>query len=138
MKALDTFLDLMNNDSSKAVYGYKHVCMALDQMAIDTLMVSDMLFRSRNNEQRKKYVKLVEKAKDQGVNVMIFSSMHVSGEQLGALTGIAAILRFPAEGIDETFEDEESLELPEEPWTDTWLLLIMFSKPVQWVFSGNC
>jgi protein pelota len=49
---------------------------------------------------------------------MIFSSMHVSGEQLGQLTGIAAILRYPLEGIDDTFEDEEeNLDLPEEQWT---------------------
>lgn len=57
----------MNNDSARAVYGYTHVCLALEQLAIDTLMVSDVLFRSRNIEQRKKYVKLVEKAKDQNV-----------------------------------------------------------------------
>lgn len=112
-------MDLMNNDSSKAAYGYKHVCLALEQMAIDTLMVSDVLFRSRNIEQRKKYVRLVEKSKDQNVNVMIFSSMHVSGEQLGMLTGVAAILRYPIEGIDDDFEnDEVNLELPEEQWTD--------------------
>lgn len=112
-------MDLMNNDSSRAAYGYQHVCLALEQMAVDTLMVSDVLFRSRNIEQRKKYVQLVEKAKDQNVNVLIFSSMHVSGEQLGQLTGIAAILRYPIEGIDDIFEDEDAnLDLPEEQWAD--------------------
>jgi protein pelota len=77
VKALDTFMDLMNNDSSRAVYGYRHVSIALDQIAIDTLMISDVLFRSRNNEQRKKYVKLVEKAKDQNVNVSVINSRTV-------------------------------------------------------------
>jgi stalled ribosome rescue protein Dom34 len=43
------------------------VSIALEQLAVETLMVSDVLFRSRNIEQRKKYVKLVEKAKDQNV-----------------------------------------------------------------------
>lgn len=52
------------------------------------------------------------------VQVMIFSSMHVSGEQLGQLTGVAAILRYPVEGIDDTFEDDEvNMDLPEEQWT---------------------
>jgi protein pelota len=108
----------MNNDPGRAVYGYKHVCLALEQLSIDTMMVSDVLFRSRNIEQRKKYVKLVEKAKDQGVNVLIFSSMHISGEQLSQLTGIAAILRFPVEGVDEEAFEEEALDLPEEHWTE--------------------
>lgn len=50
---------------------------------------------------------------------MIFSSMHISGEQLSQLTGIAAILRFPVEGIDEeAFEDDNALDLPEEHWTE--------------------
>ena len=111
-------MDLMNNDSSRAAYGYQHVRLALNQMAVDTLMISDVLFRSRNNEQRKKYVKLAEQAKNQTVNVMIFSSMHVSGEQLGQLTGIAAILRYPIEGIDDDnfVGEEDNLDLPDEQW----------------------
>ncbi|CAD5219581.1 unnamed protein product [Bursaphelenchus xylophilus] len=119
VKALDTFLDLMNNDPDRAFYGYNHVRLALDQLAVDTLMVSDVLFRSRNIEQRKKYVKLVDDARDGGCNVLIFSSMHVTGEQLGQLTGVAAILRFPIEGVDDVFEeDEEVLDLPDEQWAD--------------------
>ncbi|CAD5213907.1 unnamed protein product [Bursaphelenchus okinawaensis] len=119
VKALDTFLDLMNNDPDRAFYGYNHVRIALDQLAIATLMVSDLLFRSRNIEQRKKYVKLVDDARNANCNVLIFSSMHVTGEQLGQLTGVAAILRFPLEGVDDTFEeDEEVLDLPDEHWTD--------------------
>ena len=84
-------------------------------------MVSDLLFRSRNNVQRKKFVRLVERARDQNVNVLIFSSMHVSGEQLSQLTGIAANLRFPIEGIDDNFEDngaEADLMLPDEKWSE--------------------
>ncbi|KAI6187512.1 Protein pelota-like protein [Aphelenchoides besseyi] len=119
VKALDTFMDLMNNDSARAVYGYNHVNLALSQLAIETLMISDLLFRSRNIQQRKKYVYLVEQAREQGVTVMIFSSMHVSGEQLGQLTGVAAILRYPIEGIDDDFEDDQAnLQLPDEQWGD--------------------
>jgi protein pelota len=51
--------------------------------------------------QRKRYVKLVESVKENNGVVKIFSSMHVSGEQLGQLSGIAAILRFPMPEIEE-------------------------------------
>lgn len=45
------------------------------------------------------------------ISVMILtSSMHVTGEQLGQLTGIAAVLRFPLPEI-ENDEDDDSDEV---------------------------
>lgn len=41
------------------------------------------------------------------VQALIFSSMHVSGEQLKQLSGIAALLRFP-------LPDLEDMEIPDE------------------------
>ena len=40
-------------------------------------------------------MQLAERVKDKGGKVHIFSSMHVSGQQLNNYTGCAAILRFP-------------------------------------------
>lgn len=58
-------MELMSTDSARAFYGYKHVKMANEQLAIETLMVSDSLFRSQDVLQRKKYVELVESVKNQ-------------------------------------------------------------------------
>ncbi|KAI1711768.1 eRF1 domain 1 domain-containing protein [Ditylenchus destructor] len=111
VKALNTFLELMSTNPDKAVYGYAHVKLAIKEMAIDTLMVSDSLFRSKNIGQRRKYVQLVEIVREQVATVLIFSSMHVTGERLTQLTGVAAILRYPIPGIDdeELWNDEETL-----------------------------
>jgi len=49
-------------------------------------------------------VELVQSVKDGGGKVHIFSSLHVSGEQLKNLSGVAAILRYPLPEI----EDEEN------------------------------
>jgi len=38
---------------------------------------------------------LVDKIRDLGGNVYLFSSGHVTGEKLNDLSGVAAILRFP-------------------------------------------
>jgi protein pelota len=46
--------------------------------------------------------------REAGGEVFVFSAMHVSGEQLSKLTGIAAILRFPLTEL----EDQEI----EAPW----------------------
>uniref|UniRef100_A0A8C2WPB2 Pelota mRNA surveillance and ribosome rescue factor n=1 Tax=Cyclopterus lumpus TaxID=8103 RepID=A0A8C2WPB2_CYCLU len=40
----------------------------------------------------------------------IFSSLHVSGEQLTQLSGVAAILRFPIADLSETEDDSSSDE----------------------------
>lgn len=107
VKALNTFMDLMRTDPQRAVYGYKHVVYAREQQSIETLMVSDSLFRSNDIAQRRKYIDLVESIKYQGATVLIFSSMHDTGEQLTQLTGVAAILRFPIADLDDEDWEEE-------------------------------
>ncbi|PAV65197.1 hypothetical protein WR25_14523 isoform B [Diploscapter pachys] len=93
VKALNQFFELMSTEPDRAYYGYKHVQRAHKGQAIDTLMLADSLFRAQDIETRKKYVKLVEDVKGNNGKILIFSSMHVSGEQLAQLTGCAAILR---------------------------------------------
>ncbi|KAG5448157.1 Protein pelota [Clonorchis sinensis] len=105
VNALNDFYQMLKVDQSRAFYGYKHVKAASDALAIDTLLVSDALFRSRDLEERRRYVSLVDTVKEDQGTVRIFSSLHVSGEQLNQLSGVAAILRFP---IPEPNSDEDS------------------------------
>ncbi|KAM8715124.1 hypothetical protein ACLKA7_002205 [Drosophila subpalustris] len=56
---------------------------------------------------RKEYVNLVESVRDAGGEVKIFSSMHISGEQLAQLTGIAALLRFPMPELEDSDDDDD-------------------------------
>ncbi|KAH9603631.1 hypothetical protein KSS87_012446, partial [Heliosperma pusillum] len=88
-------------DPDRACYGPKHVEVAHERMAIQTLLITDELFRSADVATRQKYVNLVASVKDSGGNANIFSSMHVSGEQLAQLTGIAAVLRFPLPDLED-------------------------------------
>ena len=104
VQALKMFYDAMRKDS--AVYGVKHVQKAQEMGAIDTLLLSDALFRSPSVELRKSFVGLVEAVKNGGGTVHIFSSLHSSGQQLAQLTGAAAILRFPMPGLDDEIEEE--------------------------------
>lgn len=106
VKVLEQFYTMLQCEPSKAFYGKKHVLKAADSMAIETLLISDNLFRCQDVNQRKEYVQLVENVRDAGGDVKIFSSMHISGEQLAQLTGIAAILRFPMPELEEDSDDE--------------------------------
>lgn len=106
VKALDDFYQMLQNDPNRAFYGIKPVEKAAEQQAIEVVLISDELFRSQDLKQRKRYVKLVDTVRETGGDVKIFSSLHVSGEQLGQLSGVAAILRYPMPDEDEDSDEE--------------------------------
>ncbi|KAG2721087.1 hypothetical protein I3843_02G052600 [Carya illinoinensis] len=101
VRVLKDFFNMLSNDPSRACYGPKHVEVAHERLAIQTLLLTDELFRNTNTAARRKYVNLVNSVKDSGGTVHIFSSLHVSGEQLANITGIAAILRFPLPDLED-------------------------------------
>ncbi|KAE8668517.1 Protein PELOTA 2 [Hibiscus syriacus] len=95
------FFDMLSNDPARACYGPKHVGIAHERLAVQTLLITDDLFRSSDVKTRQKYEDLVKEVKKAGGIAHIFSSMHVSGEELAQLTGIAAILRIPLPDLDD-------------------------------------
>jgi len=100
MKLLDQFMQLLNDEPDKAYYGLEVVEKANQAQAIECLLITDELFRNIDFIKRRRYVQLVDSIKESGGVVRLFSSMHASGERLGQLTGIAAILRFPMSDLD--------------------------------------
>nr|CAG4651871.1 EOG090X07BV [Triops cancriformis] len=110
VRALETFYGLLQNEPNRAFYGVKHVELANESEAIDTLLISDNLFRSQNLNERKRYVALVDGVRNSGGTVRIFSSLHVSGEQLALLSGVAAMLRFPMPELEEEDGDVDTDE----------------------------
>ncbi|KAJ1126107.1 hypothetical protein NDU88_004516 [Pleurodeles waltl] len=101
VKALEEFYKMLQHEPDRAFYGIKHVEKANEAMAVDTLMISDSLFRHQDVANRARYVRLVDSVRENAGTVRIFSSLHVSGEQLSQLTGVAAILRFPVADLSE-------------------------------------
>ena len=95
MKVLSQFQNIISVDPDRACYGPNDVKYADSQLAIDQLLITDSLFKAADPKIRKTYVTLVEDVKEHGGKVYIFSSLHVTGEQLALYTGVAAILRFP-------------------------------------------
>ncbi|ORZ34393.1 protein pelota [Catenaria anguillulae PL171] len=100
-RALDRFHKMLQDDPDRACYGATHVLHAANIGAIDTLMIADTLFRSHDVATRKKYIWLVHHVRRNGGTALIYSTMHVTGEQLKNLTGVAAILSFPVPELDD-------------------------------------
>lgn len=111
---LQRFMRMIDTDPDRAYYGYGHVSKAQESLAIDSLLVSDQLFRADDVKVRRKYVNLVEQVRESGGTVFIFSSMHVSGQQLSQVSGVAAILRYPLPDVEEEanddFSDDDSVD----------------------------
>jgi stalled ribosome rescue protein Dom34 len=80
IEVLNKFMRLLDTNPDKAYYGYTHVQKANEELAIDSLLISDGLFRSSDVLTRKKYVSLVESVREKGGTVYVFSTMHVSGQ----------------------------------------------------------
>lgn len=99
--ALNQFMRMIDINPDKAYYGYNHVNKANDELAVESLLVTDELFRSSDIATRKKYVQLVESVRENGGQTFIFSSLHISGVQLNQLSGVAAILRYPLPDLDQ-------------------------------------
>ena len=107
VRALEAFYKMLQSDPLRACYGFKHVTKAVEAQAVETLLISDRLFRAQDVAERKKYVTVVDEVREFGGDVKIFSSMHVSGEQLDQLTGLCATLRFPMQELEDD-SDEDS------------------------------
>lgn len=107
VKTWNTFQDILSNNPNKAVYGLRDVEIANHYKAISCMMLSDMLFRSNNLALRKKYSGLMYQVKSYGADVKIFSSMHITGQQLNQLTGIAATLKFEVLELSERLAMEQ-------------------------------
>lgn len=105
VQALADFMTMLGHDSARAFYGPGHVKAAHEMGAIQTLLITDSLFRTNDVHKRKQFVAMVDEVTAGGGTAHVFSGMHASGEQLNQLTGIAAILRFPLPDLeDEEFE----------------------------------
>ncbi|KAK6501887.1 Translation factor pelota [Arthrobotrys musiformis] len=108
-KAMESFFKMMQTDEDRAWYGPKEVERAIEKGAVATLLVSNSLFRSNKMQERRRYVSMVEDVKASGAGeVMILSSIHESGVRLDGLGGVAAILLFPLQDLDESDEEGET------------------------------
>lgn len=100
---LKKFSKALNDNYGKALYGESEVTHAISMNAVESLMISDSLFKNDNVDVRMHYVNLVNEVKRQNSNCFIFSSLHETGIQLNNLSGIAALLKYP---LNDLYESE--------------------------------
>lgn len=108
-RLMDDFMELLRKDDGRAWYGPSEVEKAVEKGAVGqgggVLLISNALFRSQEIGTRKRWVALVDRVKEDGGDARVLSSDHESGKRLEGLGGIAAILTFPLEDLDEGEEE---------------------------------
>jgi protein pelota len=115
---MERFFEMMRQDDPRAWYGPRECELAVERGAVGkgggVLLISNALFRSQDIATRRRWVKVVDDVKAEGGEVRVLSSMHESGKRLEGLGGIAAILTYPIEDLDEGLEDDEGAEAEAE------------------------
>jgi protein pelota len=110
-RLMGEFEGLLRRDDGRAWYGKREVERAVGKGAVGrgggVLLISNGLFRSQVVGERKRWVGLVDRVREEGGEVRVLSSDHESGRRLEGLGGIAAILTFPLEDLDEEEEPGE-------------------------------
>ncbi|MEN2495653.1 MAG: hypothetical protein MHMPM18_000249 [Marteilia pararefringens] len=105
LRHFEQFQAQLFEDEYKALYGYNHVKYCIDNYGVScikTLMLIDSLYRSKNLEERIKYSDLCKDVKSfRAAKFLIFSARSESGRELANLGGIAAILHYPINEIDD-------------------------------------
>jgi peptide chain release factor subunit 1 len=84
---MQKFLQFLGSRPNMVAYGEAKINSALEQRAVETLLVSESL-------PEEKIFKLIEKAEESGAEVISISVDTKEGQQLAGLGGIAAILRY--------------------------------------------
>ncbi|KAH8723872.1 eRF1 domain 1-domain-containing protein [Phaeosphaeriaceae sp. PMI808] len=107
---MDKFMSLMRLDDGRAWYGPREVERAVARGGVGrgggVLMLNNSLFRAQNVQERRRWVRLVDQVRQvEGGEVRVFSSLHESGRRLEGLGGVAAILTYPIEDLDEEADE---------------------------------
>ena len=71
-----------------ATYGEKEVGNALNSGAVERLIISDVVVRTKNGEQ------LLKRAKQTNSEFTIINTFNEAGKKFDGIGGIAALLRF--------------------------------------------
>lgn len=110
MDKVEEFFLVLNKDPNRAVYGIKDVETSARQQAVNQLFISDSTLRRHKVQEREKIIQIIKVVKEHGGEVYTLSSIHIAGERINQLSGIAALLRFPVYDLQENEESSEEHE----------------------------
>jgi protein pelota len=97
-EVMEEVMKRLGKGEATVTYGLDAVENAVQMGAVETLVVADTMIRESDEEQRLHLEQLMREVEQRRGRVTVVSTEHEAGEKLIALTGIAALLRFPIDG----------------------------------------
>jgi protein pelota len=94
-RLIDELLGRLAAKPSLVAYGLEEVKKAVERGAVESLLVSERLFKELSIDGRKEIEFLCKKTEGYGGKVYFIGGEHEKGKQLVSLGRIAALLRFP-------------------------------------------
>ena len=97
-EVMEEVMKRLGKSEATVTYGLDPVENAVNMGAVETLIIADTLLRESDETQRLHLEQLMRDAEQRRATITVVSTEHEAGEKLQALTGIAALLRFPIQG----------------------------------------
>jgi protein pelota len=94
-EVMEEVMKRLGKGEATATYGLEAVENAVQMGAVETLVLADTMLREAEEKQRLHLEKLMREVEQRRGSITVVSTEHEAGEKLIALSGIAAILRFP-------------------------------------------
>jgi protein pelota len=95
---MEEIMKRLGKGEGTITYGLEGVENAVQMGAVETLVLADTMLREAGEEQRLHLEKLMREVEQRRGNITVVSTEHEAGAKLLALSGIAALLRFPVHG----------------------------------------
>ena len=98
-EVMEEVMKRLGKGEATVTYGLEAVENAVQMGAVEKLVLADTLLRESGEEQRLHLEKLMREVEQRRGSMTVVSTEHEAGAKLLALTGIAALLRFPIHGV---------------------------------------
>jgi protein pelota len=94
-QVIEEVLKRLGKGELTVTYGFEEVENAAKMGAVERLVLADSVLRDSSDERRLLLEGVMKEAEQKGGEIMVVSTEHEAGAKLTALSGIAALLRFP-------------------------------------------
>ena len=94
-EVMEEVMKRLGKSEATITYGLDAVENAVNMGAVEKLVLADTMLRESGEEQRLHLEKLMREVEKRRGSITVVSTEHEAGAKLLALTGIAALLRFP-------------------------------------------
>jgi protein pelota len=97
-EVMEEVMKRLGKGEGTVTYGLETVENAVQMGAVQKLVLADTMLRESGEEQRLHLERLMREVEQRRGNITVVSTEHEAGAKLLALSGIAALLRFPISG----------------------------------------